>query len=174
MLRADMSVWYYGRADQQHGPVDEQVLRGKIASGEVPGDWLVWREGMNEWQPVVKVPELQGGTTGAGIYAAPGTAGVAGPAVAGPVLYYPPTNGLAIASMICGIVSVLMLLCYLGALTGIPAVICGHMALKRIAESPVPQAGRGMAIAGLVTGYIGIATSVMLVGVMVFALMSAN
>jgi hypothetical protein len=61
------------------------------------------------------------------------------------------TNGLAIASLIMGI---LALVC-LGPLAGIPGVICGHMALGRIKLSG--QGGRGMAIAGLVMGYIGIA-----------------
>jgi len=60
------------------------------------------------------------------------------------------TNGLAIASLIMGI---LALIC-VGPLAGIPGVICGHMALGRIKLSG--QGGRGMAIAGLVMGYIGI------------------
>jgi Domain of unknown function (DUF4190) len=58
------------------------------------------------------------------------------------------TNGLAIASMILGIV-------WLWWIGSILAVIFGHIALgqmKRRSES-----GRGMAIAGLVLGYIGIA-----------------
>ena len=61
------------------------------------------------------------------------------------------TNGLAIASLVLGI---LALLC-LGPITGIPGVICGHMALGQIRRSG--QGGRGLAIAGLVIGYIGIA-----------------
>jgi len=61
------------------------------------------------------------------------------------------TNGLAIASLILGIASLVMCL---GPLAGIPGVICGHMALGRIKASG--QGGRGMAIAGLVMGYLGI------------------
>ena len=45
--------------------------------------------------------------------------------------------------------------------TGIPAVICGHMALNQITQSGGVQQGRGLAIAGLVLGYIGIALGVL-------------
>jgi len=65
------------------------------------------------------------------------------------------TNGLAIASLIMGILGVLGLLACFGGVVGIPAVICGHMALGRIKRSG--QGGRGLAIVGLVLGYLAIA-----------------
>ena len=69
----------------------------------------------------------------------------------------PVTNGLAIASMICGILS-LILFCFCGGLfLGIPAVICGHLSLNQLNASGNSQQGRGMAIAGLICGYLGIA-----------------
>ncbi len=40
-------------------------------------------------------------------------------------------------------------------LTSIPSVICGHVALSRIGN-PARKAGRGLAIAGLSIGYIGV------------------
>jgi hypothetical protein len=63
----------------------------------------------------------------------------------------PPSSGLAITSMVLGIVSVIMC----GPFSGIPAVICGHIALDRSKKLPLQYRGGGMAIAGLVTGYIG-------------------
>lgn len=62
----------------------------------------------------------------------------------------------AVASLILGILSPL---CF-GFLTGIPAAICGHIALSRIRNTPL-LGGKGMAIAGLVTGYVGIFVSPM-------------
>ena len=62
-----------------------------------------------------------------------------------------PTNGLAIASMVAG----LFWMWWIGSVI---AVIFGHVALKQIARDG--QSGRGMAIAGLVLGYIGLATLV--------------
>ena len=82
----------------------------------------------------------------------------AGPA--GPMMPYqgyypqmpplPPTNGLAIGAMICGIAEIFTL-----GLASIPAVILGHLARSQIKQTG--ERGDGMAIAGLVLGYLGIA-----------------
>jgi prepilin-type processing-associated H-X9-DG protein len=62
------------------------------------------------------------------------------------------TPGIAIASLICGILSWVCV----GLLAAIPAVITGHMALGRIKRSAGALAGRGLAIAGLILGYTSI------------------
>jgi competence protein ComGC len=67
----------------------------------------------------------------------------------------PQTSGLAIASLVLGIVG----FCSAG-LTAIPAVICGHMALSQIGKSAGRQTGGGMAISGLVTGYLSLVIGV--------------
>ncbi len=125
-----------------------------ISAGSIGPETLVWRDGMKDWLPLSTVPELGGQMSGPypQHYApAPGYYG-------GPVA---PSSGLAIASMVCGIVGYLT--CYFVAILGIPAVICGHMALSQIKNSPVPMGGRGMAIAGLVLGYLGIAITLGLI-----------
>jgi hypothetical protein len=58
---------------------------------------------------------------------------------------------LAIASMVLGIVWIY----WVGSIL---AVIFGHVALAQINKSQGMQRGKGMAIAGLVLGYIGVAT----------------
>jgi hypothetical protein len=60
----------------------------------------------------------------------------------------PPTNGLAIASFVLSLVT----LCGVGSILG---VIFGHVSLGQIKRQH--QRGRGLAIAGLVLGYLGIA-----------------
>ena len=55
------------------------------------------------------------------------------------------TSGLAIASLVCGI---------LGLFFAIPAVVCGHIALYRIKSSGEDLKGSGLAIAGLILGYL--------------------
>jgi hypothetical protein len=57
--------------------------------------------------------------------------------------------GLATASLVCGICGL-----FLGPFTGIPAIITGHMALGRIKKSGGGLRGGGMALAGLILGYI--------------------
>jgi Domain of unknown function (DUF4190) len=61
----------------------------------------------------------------------------------------PPYNGLSIASMVCGIAGI-PLLVFFGVLSFL-AVIFGHIALGQL--KALPQRGRGFAIAGLATGY---------------------
>jgi uncharacterized RDD family membrane protein YckC len=70
------------------------------------------------------------------------------------------TAASAIASLALGICSCLLLL---GPLAGIPAVVCGHVALSNMKANP-RLGGKGLAIAGLVTGYLGIAWPFLLVG----------
>jgi len=65
----------------------------------------------------------------------------------------PQTSGLAIASLVCGVLGIIS--CgILAVLTFLPAVICGHMALGQIGKSAGRIKGSGLAIAGLVTGYV--------------------
>jgi prepilin-type processing-associated H-X9-DG protein len=70
----------------------------------------------------------------------------------------PPALGktcpLAVWSLALGVLGVIA--CVIAPLLAIPAVICGHVALARIGRSGGALKGNGMAIAGLVTGYIGI------------------
>lgn len=68
-----------------------------------------------------------------------------------------PNSGLAIASLVLGIVS---FLCCMGALTAIPGVITGHMARGEIRRSGGRLGGDGMALTGLILGYVTIALSV--------------
>ncbi|MEU0933607.1 DUF4190 domain-containing protein [Embleya sp. NPDC005971] len=76
----------------------------------------------------------------------------------GGYLPQPGTNGLAIASMILGI----LWLYWLGSLL---AVIFGHIALAQTARTG--QQGRGMAIAGVVLGWIGMALLALTIVVLV-------
>ena len=84
--------------------------------------------------------------------AAPPPAGAPPPAAA------PQTSGLAIASMVLGICS--FVLC-LGILGSIPAVIMGHIARGKIAQSGGTIGGGGMAMTGIILGYINIGLSLL-------------
>jgi hypothetical protein len=78
--------------------------------------------------------------------------------------YGPPvsrtTNGLAVASLICGILSLVSC----GIATGLPAIIMGFVSRRQIRDSNGRQDGDGMALAGLILGSIGTALSVLLIG----------
>jgi hypothetical protein len=59
-----------------------------------------------------------------------------------------PTNGLAIAALVCGIAA------FATGITCIPAIICGHMARGQIRRTG--EQGDGLAVAGLILGYVSI------------------
>jgi hypothetical protein len=61
---------------------------------------------------------------------------------------------MAVASMVLGIIGLLVSSFTFG-IPSILAVVFGHVALRQIGADPA-QGGRGMAIAGMVTGYVAI------------------
>ena len=65
----------------------------------------------------------------------------------------PPNNTLAIVSMVSGIAG----LTVIPFLASIVAVITGHIAKGQLRRAEGREGGDGMATAGLITGYIGIA-----------------
>ncbi|WP_229866749.1 DUF4190 domain-containing protein [Sinomonas cellulolyticus] len=74
----------------------------------------------------------------------------------------PEPRGLSIAAMVCGI-SVFVGFGFF-VLPQIAAVVLGHMALSR------EPAGRGMALAGLVMGYVGLALTIAFIALFVVVL----
>jgi hypothetical protein len=72
--------------------------------------------------------------------------------------FQPPVAGgqnqtLAIVSLVCGVLS---LLCCAWFLPGIAAVVLGFMAKSKADQNPAEYGGRGMALAGMITGGISI------------------
>jgi hypothetical protein len=118
---------------QQTGPFSTQEIQAGVASGLYQTTDLVWHEGAAGWRPLSELPHILSGA----------------PAL--PVGGLPETSGLAITSMVLGISSFACLV------TGLPAVICGHMARANIKRSMGRQTGDGFALAGLITGYLGTA-----------------
>ena len=73
--------------------------------------------------------------------------------------FLPRSNGMATASLILGVtalVSDFCCCCCLGPFASLLAIIFGHVALYQIRRSQGMEAGDGLAIAGLVTGYVGL------------------
>lgn len=164
--------WYYSKNGTQLGPVAEAELMAKLASREVLPTDLVWKDGMGNWLPVSNVPELAqlSAFPGAKPGVPPGVntfySSPASSAAYAKSVLAPPTSGLAIASLVCGIMGLVTCLM----LPGIPAVTCGNMAISRMNGPGVLSGGRGMAIAGLVMGDLSI---LCIVGFVVVILMGS-
>lgn len=81
------------------------------------------------------------------------------------------TSGLAIAALILSILSFVGL----GPLGSIPGIICGHMAKAEIRRNP-NVGGDGLATAGLIIGYLGLALMLIFIGLflLVFVFLAAS
>lgn len=87
------------------------------------------------------------------------TAAITSPAVPS----YVPTSisGMAIASLVLGILWIY----WIGS---IAALILGYLALRDIRQNPQRFDGKGLAIAGIVLGWVGVATLLFAIGIGVF------
>lgn len=79
----------------------------------------------------------------------------------------PPTNGKAVGALVCGVSTF-----FSAGLTGIPAVILGHMARGEIRRTG--EQGDGMAVAGLVLGWLSVAGWVLLLTFVIVAASSGG
>lgn len=158
-----MVEWFYGKDNTQHGPISELEIRNLISTGKIEQTSIIWREGMQDWLPLRDVPEFQISDSGHG-HQAPQQIG------AQTYMAPAPTESLAVISMVLGILSIVASCMYVGIIFGIPAVICGHLSIKKINNSPVALSGKGMAIAGLITGYLGSLISLCLIGFIIVAI----
>jgi len=68
----------------------------------------------------------------------------------------PQTSGLAIASMVVGILSLVGGWMCCGVIIPIVAIVMGHIAFSQIQRSPETMTGKGMAIAGFTIGYVAL------------------
>jgi hypothetical protein len=169
--------WFYAKNGSQQGPVATEALKAMLASGEISPSDLIWRDGMSDWTPAGRVAEIASVAASPSMEAAPYTspapASYSAPtSYAAPSSYspgqLPPPAGLAIASMCCGIASIVICcMPYFSIFAAIAAVVMGHITQKKIKANLA--GGSGMKTAGLITGYIGLVIAVFMLGVMILA-----
>jgi len=149
-----MADWFYHKNGQQQGRIDGGTLKQMVDSGQILPDDLVWQEGMAQWMKASQVK---------GLFAAPGgpppvpVATQMGPPALGPdyatgfaQMYgqpVPENSGMAIASLVCG-----LLICV--PLCSLLAIIFGIIGIRQTGSGR--RGGQGMAIAGLVLGAVGL------------------
>jgi len=140
-----------GANQQQYGPATAQQLRQWIAEGRVNADTLVQPEGATEWKPLRAFPEF---STIPGSYQS--TPQIIAPTLP-PGSYGQQTNGMAMAGMIMGILSLTIgWICCFGTLFSILGLIFSCVGLSQINRNPSQYSGRGMAITGIVLSVLGL------------------
>jgi Domain of unknown function (DUF4190) len=78
------------------------------------------------------------------------------------------TNGMAIAAMVVSLVSLPGLFCYGvgGIVIGMVGAILGHVARRQVTERG--EGGSGMALAGIIIGWIAVAVGVVVLGLFIW------
>ena len=79
----------------------------------------------------------------------------------------PTTNGYAIASLVLGIV-------WLYGITSILALVFGYRARREIDEAQGWQTGKGLATAGIILGWIGVAGLAVVILIVLVAIAAAS
>jgi hypothetical protein len=152
--------WFIAQGDKPIGPLDGATLHRMTSAGELGPESLVWRDGMPNWLPLWQVPELQF-AAGAAAWSSQ-HAGRSARAVsadgANPQIFHPMprTSVLAVASLMLGLIWV----CGVGSLL---ATIFGAVSLSQIIRSNGSKSGKGLAVAGLILGVLGLAATALLI-----------
>ena len=149
---------HIARDGKQLGPFSLGEINRQLAAGTLSLSDNTWYEGAAGWMPLSSVPGVTGATSAPPPVSpttpvAP-TSPVVSPVATAPMVPRAPTEPLAIWSFVLSLVGLLGFCCG-GPMLGIAAVVCGHLGLSKINANPQLQ-GRGLAVAGLVIGYLAI------------------
>jgi len=110
--------WYYSKNAAQLGPVSLDELRAKLASGEISGSDMAWREGMPDWRPISSISELEVSVSGE--QAAPAAGSVMNSPYSPPSAAPAQVSGALIPNYLWQSIVVTILCCWP---LGIPAIV---------------------------------------------------
>jgi hypothetical protein len=179
--------YYIANHGVQQGPFD----LGELPARGLRADSLVWTEGMPDWQRADAVaevarllpaphpmtvprPTIPLGSNDAIAASMPSAVplGVPGGMLDYHSVVHRQGNGMAVASMVLGIVSVPTLALYcMGVVLAILSIIFGFVARARVQRGET-QVGAGMALAGLILGFVSLGLCA--IGVVFIAVMIAR
>jgi hypothetical protein len=172
-----MPLWFYAREGSHQGPVHLADLQRMAVAGEIQQNTLVWKSGLVDWIPAHQAPGLRfpvSTTTPAGLIPHQ----VQGTLSQTDIHNSPRTSGLAISSLVLGILwpwlcitgsilatifgtVTLSLIFWSYVIGSVLATIFGAVALSQISRSKGMITGKGLAIAGLILGILGLSILVL-------------
>lgn len=134
----------------------DEINRQLVAGTLRPSD-LGWHEGAAGWAALSTLPGVSAVPAPAAPPAAT-TPAATSMVPAGPANVVPPRKSeqLAVLSLIFSILGLCGFCCGFFMTAAIAGIVCGHIALSRIKAKPELE-GHGLALAGLVIGYIAVA-----------------
>jgi len=131
-----------GGDGREYGPVTADTLRQWINEARANRNTQICPEGSERWQSLGSLPEF------AALFA-PSPSGL-NAAVGGVPIGPIPQSGLAVASLVMGI------LAFISIITALPGVIFGMVALRKIKTSNGRVGGRGLARAGIILSLVAL------------------
>ena len=141
-----------GGDQKEYGPVRAEEVRGWIKQRRLNANSLVRSEGATDWKPLSSLPEFSGALASM----VPATV-----VTAQTIVQAPRNNAMAIAGLVCGILSWLAMCCCYGIPFNVLGIVFSAVALTQLRRDREGQGGRAMAIAGLALSIVQI---VLLVG----------
>lgn len=159
-----MNYKVIGTDQREYGPIAPEQVRQWIQERRLHALSLAQAEGSLEWKPLSMLLDFQGALAGATPPPMPA------PLPSVPYAAYRPTNGMAVLSLIMGILAVMVCGCCHGLPFSVLGVVFGLIALSQINRNPQLEGGRGMAIAGLA---LSILASIWALGLAALALLVA-
>jgi len=143
-----------GTDNKEYGPVSAEVLKQWITERRANAHTLVRPEGGAEWRALSIFPEfaeaLAGEAQPAAIPPLPPAMPPLGPSAA-VISRGPKTSGLAVASLVLGILG--MFSC---GITALPGLIIGIVSLSKIRNSNGQLSGKGLGIAGICVSIVSL------------------
>jgi prepilin-type processing-associated H-X9-DG protein len=157
-----------GSDQKQYSSVTAEDIRKWIAEGRLNEQSLLKAEGDAEFRPIPAFPEF------AGAFTARTAAAVTPPPLpAGAAVTSAKTSGLAIASLVSGILG--MVTCGLMVLISAPVgLILGLVAMNKIGKSQGSLRGRGLALAGVITSCVSLLLLPVMAALLLPALVAAK
>ena len=139
-----------GADQKEYGPAAADEIRNWIMEGRANGQTLA-RVESGPWKALSSFPEFAQALSA--LPQPPPVAPVAGGSLRRE------SNGMAVAGLIMGLLSVTVGLLCCGPLFGILGILFSAVALAQIKRNPFQQSSRGMAISGLILSALGMIIS---------------
>ena len=153
--------WFYLVGEEQQGPVSVEQIQQFASTGIITGETMVWKEGMAEWLPAGSVGAIALPVPASSPQVSPQPASVlqagsvtSSAASLAPQSVRPRTSGMALGSLILGVVSIPLIFVCIGWISALAALVMSIVALTRIPGRAGELKGKGLAYGGLVTSIL--------------------
>jgi hypothetical protein len=160
-MTGEAPTWFFARDGARQGPVPRSELKRLADREEIGSDTLVWKSGMEDWTPGFLVPELDFLAAARSAVEEGHLPGALGQGRSYPTSRSPRTSPMAFAGLVLG----LLWLCGAGSLA---AIVVSVLALRQIDRARGTLTGKGLAVAGLMLGIVGVILSLFAVVLYVY------